>query len=67
MGFRGAAINRFLDQTNDDPEPFIWTADPDRIIAAVRRGRQALDSIPVAICPSDERPARDERRRRPPG
>ena len=27
------------------PKPFVWTADPDHIIAAVRRGHQALDSI----------------------
>jgi transposase len=40
-----AAINRFLDETNDDPKPFIWTADPDKIIAAVKRGHQVLDSI----------------------
>src|ERR1700686_2357409 len=40
-----AAINRFLRETNDDPRPFVWTADPDKIIAAVRRGHQALDSI----------------------
>ena len=33
-----AAINRFLEETNDDPKPFVWTADPDKIIAAVRRG-----------------------------
>jgi hypothetical protein len=26
-------------------EPFIWTANPDKIIAAVDRGRQVLDSI----------------------
>ena len=39
------AINRFLADTNDNPRPFTWTADPDRIIAAVRRGHQALDSI----------------------
>ena len=39
------AINRFLDETNDDPRPFIWTADPNKIIAAVRRGHQVLDSI----------------------
>jgi transposase len=24
-----AAINRFLAETNDDPRPFVWTADPD--------------------------------------
>ena len=40
-----AAINRFLRETNDDPKPFVWTAEPDKIIAAVRRGHQALNSI----------------------
>jgi len=40
-----AAINRFLKETNDDPKPFVWTADPDKIIAAVRRGYQTLDLI----------------------
>ena len=32
------AINRFLDETNNDPKPVTWTADPDKIIAAVKRG-----------------------------
>lgn len=40
-----AAINRFLAETNDNPRPFRWTKDPDKIIAAVKRGHQALDSI----------------------
>jgi hypothetical protein len=40
-----AAINRFLVKPNDHPKPFVWTADPDKIIAAVRRGYQTLDSI----------------------
>jgi transposase len=39
------AINRFIEEANGDPKPFVWTADPDKIIAAVKRGRQALDSI----------------------
>jgi len=39
------AINRFLHEHNTAPKPFIWTADPDKIIAAVRRGHQVLDSI----------------------
>ena len=39
------AINRFLDETNDNPKPFTSTADPDKIIAAVKRGHQVLDSI----------------------
>jgi transposase len=40
-----AAINRFLRETNENPKPFIWTADPDDIIEKVRRGKQALESI----------------------
>src|SRR3954453_7542756 len=40
-----AAINRYLDEANHDPKPFTWTAHPDKIIAAVIRGHQALDSI----------------------
>ena len=39
------AINRFVEDTNQMPKPFTWTADPDKIIAAVRRGHQVLDSI----------------------
>ena len=40
-----ATINRYLAQANRDPKPFVWTAHPDKIIAAVHRGRQALESI----------------------
>ncbi|MCB1513129.1 MAG: IS630 family transposase, partial [Hyphomicrobiaceae bacterium] len=40
-----AATNRFLAEHNAEPRPFRWTADPDKIIAAVRRGHQALESI----------------------
>jgi len=40
-----AAINRFLDDHNAHSKPFQWVANPDKIIAAVRRGHQALDSI----------------------
>jgi len=40
-----AAINRFLDNCNTAAKPFIWTGDPDKIIAAVRCGYQMLDSI----------------------
>ena len=39
-----AAINRFLAEHNESSKPFVWTADPDEIIAAVRRGHQVLDS-----------------------
>ena len=40
-----AAIKRFVAETNADPRPFQWTKDPDKIIPAVRRGHQVLDSI----------------------
>jgi hypothetical protein len=40
-----AAINRFLDDHNANSKPFQWVADPDKIINAVKRGHQVLDSI----------------------
>ena len=40
-----AAINRFIAETNDKPKPFVWTKSADAILAAVNRGRQALDVI----------------------
>jgi transposase len=39
------AINRFVEETNANPKPFVWTADPDRVLAAVERGKQVLESI----------------------
>ena len=39
------AIHRFLDHTNAKPKPFTWTKDPNKIIAAVKRGHQMLNSI----------------------
>lgn len=39
------AINRFVAETNADPKPFVWTADPKRVLAAVKRGKQALESL----------------------
>src|SRR5262249_46076247 len=43
-----AAINRYLDEHNQAPEPFTPTADPDKIIAAVKRGHQVLRFHPLA-------------------
>ena len=40
-----AAILRFIDEANHEPKPFVWTADPRKILAAVKRGRKVLDSI----------------------
>ena len=39
-----AAINRFIAEANHEPKPFVWTAQPARIIAAVKRGREVLES-----------------------
>ena len=39
------AINRFIAEANHEPKPSVWTADPDKIIAAVNRRHQVLDSI----------------------
>jgi hypothetical protein len=44
VGFQ-AAISRFVAEANDEPKPFIWLADPNKSIVAVRRGYQVLDSI----------------------
>ena len=39
------AINRFVAETNLNPKPFVWTADPKRVLAAVKRGKQMLESV----------------------
>jgi transposase len=40
-----SAINRFVAENNTDPKPFVWTADPRRVLAALKRGKQALESV----------------------
>ena len=39
------AIHRFIEEANSHPKPFMWTADPKRVLAAVKRGKQALESV----------------------
>jgi hypothetical protein len=39
------AHRRSASSLNDIPEPFAWAADPDKVIAAVKRGYQVLDSL----------------------
>jgi hypothetical protein len=39
-----AAINGYLAEHNQRPKPFVWTADPNRILAKFNRGHQALAS-----------------------
>lgn len=40
-----SAILRFIEEKNENSKPFIWTADPCKIIEKVNRGKQALESI----------------------
>lgn len=40
-----AAINRYVREHNANPRPFTWTADAQRVLAAVSRGHQALESL----------------------
>jgi transposase len=40
-----AAVERYLQATNNDPKPFIWTATAESILAKVRRGRVTLNTI----------------------
>ena len=40
-----ASINRFLKEHNTQSKPFVWTADPKRVLAAVKRGKQTLESV----------------------
>jgi transposase len=40
-----AAINRYVAEHNKHPKPFTWTADPDRVLAAINRGKQVLESL----------------------
>ena len=39
------AIDRFVAETNADPVPFVWTAKPKRVLAAIKRGKEKLEPI----------------------
>ncbi len=39
------AINAFIQTHNAKPKPFVWKAEPKRIIAAAKRGHQVLETI----------------------
>jgi len=39
------AIREFIVAHNKHPKPFAWTADPDRVLAAINRGKQVLESL----------------------
>src|SRR5438132_3160803 len=40
-----AALTPFIGDANGNPKPFVWTKSADAILAAVQRGRQALEAI----------------------
>jgi transposase len=40
-----AAIQVYLENHNDNPKPFVWTATAESILEKVRRGRQTLETI----------------------
>ncbi len=40
-----AAIDHYLDQRNQHPKPFIWTASVQTILEKVRRGNEALEAL----------------------
>jgi hypothetical protein len=44
-GVPQTAIERFVQETNSHSKPFAWTANPKRVLAAVKRGKQALESL----------------------
>jgi hypothetical protein len=37
--------NRYVEENNAEPKPFLWTADPDVVLGEVNRGTQALASV----------------------
>jgi hypothetical protein len=49
-----AAIDRYLVEHNAQPEPFVWSADPDAIIVVVKRGYRtgSVCSLRVGLLPS---------------
>ena len=39
-----SSCSSVIDDTNADPKPLVWSADPT-VLAAVKRGKQALESV----------------------
>lgn len=48
------AIERFILEADAKPSPFVWSARPSRILAAVKRRKQALESIHSLVHPERE-------------
>jgi hypothetical protein len=46
-----AAINRYIDEHNDDPAPFVWTKTADQITAKLNRLNASMHShVPFPEC-----------------
>lgn len=43
-----AAIDRFVTETNADPKPFVWTANPKLVLVAIKREKRQSTSAAVA-------------------
>ena len=41
----GLAARVLAVEHNENPKPFVWKADPSRVLAAIERGKQALESV----------------------
>jgi len=40
-----AAITEFIDANNDDPKPFIWTANVEKILAKISRCKAIYETL----------------------
>ena len=40
-----AAITEYIDLTNENPKPFVWTATVEAILVKVKRANEALDAL----------------------
>jgi len=43
-----AAIGEYIENHNDNPKPFVWSASVERILEKVQRAREVLDNLPTA-------------------
>ncbi len=39
------AVEGYIEKHNENPKPFIWTANASDILAKVKRARRALDNV----------------------
>lgn len=46
-------LNHLLAESTESPKPFAWTADPNNVLAAAKRGKHALESMHKRFPPID--------------